>query len=44
MNTHLIQGPSQPFGGIKWSGMEGENGPWGLAGFYEVQTRYRARA
>jgi acyl-CoA reductase-like NAD-dependent aldehyde dehydrogenase len=43
VNTHLIQGPSQPFGGFKWSGIGVENGPWGLAGFYELQTLYRAR-
>jgi len=43
INTHLMQGPSQPFGGAKWSGIGVENGPWGLAGFYELQTRYRAR-
>jgi acyl-CoA reductase-like NAD-dependent aldehyde dehydrogenase len=44
INTHLIQGPSQPFGGTKWSGIGVENGPWGLAGFYDLQTLYRARA
>jgi acyl-CoA reductase-like NAD-dependent aldehyde dehydrogenase len=43
INTHLMQGPSQPFGGVKWSGIGVENGPWGLAGFYDVQTVYRAR-
>jgi acyl-CoA reductase-like NAD-dependent aldehyde dehydrogenase len=43
VNTHLIQGPSQPFGGFKWSGIGVENGPWGLAGFCELQTLYRAR-
>ncbi len=43
INTHLMQGPAQPFGGIKWSGIGIENGPWGLAGFYELQTLYRAR-
>ena len=44
INTHLVQGPAQPFGGRKWSGIGVENGPWGLAGFYELQTLYRARA
>jgi acyl-CoA reductase-like NAD-dependent aldehyde dehydrogenase len=43
INTHLMQGPAQPFGGVKWSGIGVENGPWGLAGFYSLQTRYRAR-
>ncbi len=43
INTHLIQGPSQPFGGAKWSGIGVENGRWGLAGFCEIQTLYRAR-
>jgi len=44
INTHLLLAPSQPFGGFKWSGIGVENGPWGLAGFYELQTLYRARA
>jgi acyl-CoA reductase-like NAD-dependent aldehyde dehydrogenase len=43
INTHLVQGPAQPFGGARWSGIGVENGPWGLAGFYELQTLYRAR-
>jgi acyl-CoA reductase-like NAD-dependent aldehyde dehydrogenase len=43
VNTHLMQGPGQPFGGTKWSGIGVENGPWGLAGFYDLQTLYRAR-
>ena len=43
VNTHLMQGPSQPFGGTKWSGYGVENGVQGLAGFYSLQTRYRAR-
>jgi acyl-CoA reductase-like NAD-dependent aldehyde dehydrogenase len=43
VNTHLMQGPAQPFGGAKWSGIGVENGPWGLAGFYELQTVYRRR-
>ena len=43
INTHMLQGPSQPFGGRKWSGIGVENGPWGLAGFYELQTLYRAK-
>jgi acyl-CoA reductase-like NAD-dependent aldehyde dehydrogenase len=43
INTHLVQGPAQPFGGAKWSGIGVENGPWGLAGFYELKTVYRSR-
>jgi acyl-CoA reductase-like NAD-dependent aldehyde dehydrogenase len=43
INTHLMQGPAQPFGGFKWSGIGVENGPWGLAQFCEIQTLYRAR-
>jgi acyl-CoA reductase-like NAD-dependent aldehyde dehydrogenase len=43
INTHLVQGPAQPFGGRKWSGIGVENGPWGLAGFYQLQTLYHAR-
>jgi acyl-CoA reductase-like NAD-dependent aldehyde dehydrogenase len=43
INTHLMQGPAQPFGGAKWSGIGVENGPWGLAGFYQLQTVYRRR-
>jgi acyl-CoA reductase-like NAD-dependent aldehyde dehydrogenase len=43
INTHLVQGPAQPFRGAKWSGIGVENGPWGLAGFYQLQTLYHAR-
>jgi acyl-CoA reductase-like NAD-dependent aldehyde dehydrogenase len=43
VNTHLAVGPSQPFGGFKWSGLGVENGPWGLAGFTEIQVQYRKR-
>jgi acyl-CoA reductase-like NAD-dependent aldehyde dehydrogenase len=32
VRTHL------PFGGRKWSGVGVENGPWGLAGFQELQA------
>ncbi len=43
VNTHLALGPSQPFGGFKWSGVGIENGPWGLSEFTEVQALYRSR-
>jgi len=32
-----------PFGGMKWSGMGVENGPWGLAEFTALQSCYRSR-
>ena len=43
VNTHLALAPHQPFGGFKWSGLGVENGPWGLAGFTEIQVQYRKR-
>jgi acyl-CoA reductase-like NAD-dependent aldehyde dehydrogenase len=43
VNTHLALGPSQPFGGFKWSGVGTENGPWGLAEFSELQAVHRSR-
>jgi acyl-CoA reductase-like NAD-dependent aldehyde dehydrogenase len=43
VNTHLALGPSQPFGGCKWSGIGVENGPWGLSEFTEVQAVHRSR-
>jgi acyl-CoA reductase-like NAD-dependent aldehyde dehydrogenase len=43
VNVHLALAPNQPFGGFKWSGIGVENGPWGLAGFTEIQAVHRAR-
>jgi acyl-CoA reductase-like NAD-dependent aldehyde dehydrogenase len=43
VNAHLVLGPSQPFGGFKWSGVGVENGPWGLAGFTDIQVQHRSR-
>jgi acyl-CoA reductase-like NAD-dependent aldehyde dehydrogenase len=43
VNAHLALAPHQPFGGFKWSGLGVENGPWGLAGFTEIQVQYRAK-
>jgi acyl-CoA reductase-like NAD-dependent aldehyde dehydrogenase len=44
VNSHLVLMPQQPFGGFKWSGIGVENGPWGLAGFTEIQVQSRARS
>ena len=43
VNTHIALSPHQPFGGFKWSGIGVENGPWGLAGFTEIQAVHRSR-
>jgi acyl-CoA reductase-like NAD-dependent aldehyde dehydrogenase len=43
VNTHLINAPHQPFGGMKWSGIGVENGPWGLYSFTELQVVHRSR-
>jgi len=43
VNVHLALAPHQPFGGFKWSGIGVENGPWGLAGFTDIQTVHRSR-
>ncbi len=44
VNTHIALAPHQPFGGVKWSGLGVENGPWGLYGFTELQVIHRAKA
>ncbi|MHB1517298.1 MAG: aldehyde dehydrogenase family protein [Acidimicrobiales bacterium] len=44
VNTHLALGPQQPFGGLKWSGLGVENGPWGLAEFTELQVVHRSKS
>jgi acyl-CoA reductase-like NAD-dependent aldehyde dehydrogenase len=43
INAHIALAPHQPFGGFKWSGVGVENGPWGLAGFTEIQVRYQSK-
>ena len=43
VNVHMALAPHQPFGGFKWSGIGVENGPWGLAGFTEIQAVHRSR-
>jgi acyl-CoA reductase-like NAD-dependent aldehyde dehydrogenase len=43
VNTHNAVQPSQPFGGVKWSGIGVENGRWGFYGFTELQARYLAK-
>jgi acyl-CoA reductase-like NAD-dependent aldehyde dehydrogenase len=43
VNTHLQIKPRQPFGGLKWSGIGVENGPWGYYAFTDIQTVYVAR-
>jgi acyl-CoA reductase-like NAD-dependent aldehyde dehydrogenase len=43
VNVHIALAPHQPFGGFKWSGLGVENGPWGLAGFTEIQAVHRSR-
>lgn len=43
VNVHLAMAPHQPFGGFKWSGLGVENGPWGLAGFTDIQVVHRSR-
>ena len=43
VNDHLTLQPYMPFGGMKWSGIGVENGPWGLEEFTALQVLYRAR-
>jgi acyl-CoA reductase-like NAD-dependent aldehyde dehydrogenase len=42
INTHGGLLPFAPFGGVKWSGIGVENGPWGLAAYTDIQTLHRA--
>jgi acyl-CoA reductase-like NAD-dependent aldehyde dehydrogenase len=43
VNTHQSGVPGQPFGGVKWSGIGVEGGPWGLLSFTEVQSIHVAK-
>jgi acyl-CoA reductase-like NAD-dependent aldehyde dehydrogenase len=43
VNDHLTLEPHMPFGGVKWSGVGVENGPWGLEEFSSLRTLYRSR-
>jgi acyl-CoA reductase-like NAD-dependent aldehyde dehydrogenase len=44
VNQHLNLSARIPFGGIKWSGIGRENGPWGIEEFCELQVVNVARA
>lgn len=43
MNTHAVRLPEQPTGGLKWSGMGLENGPFGYEDLTDLQVLYQAR-
>jgi acyl-CoA reductase-like NAD-dependent aldehyde dehydrogenase len=38
VNTHQSGIPGQPFGGLKWSGIGVEGGPWGMQAYTELQS------
>ncbi len=38
VNTHQSGIPGQPFGGLKWSGIGVEGGPWGMLAYTELQS------
>jgi acyl-CoA reductase-like NAD-dependent aldehyde dehydrogenase len=45
VNTHGDNAfPRQPFGGVKWSGLGSELGPWGYLACTDVQVIYQNRA
>jgi acyl-CoA reductase-like NAD-dependent aldehyde dehydrogenase len=43
VNDHLTLEPHLPFGGVKWSGVGVENGPWGLEEFSSLHILYQSR-
>lgn len=44
VNTHQAAVAGQPGGGLKWSGIGVEGGPWGLISFTDLQVVHVARA
>lgn len=38
INTGGLPSPEAPFGGVKWSGVGVENGPWGLAEYTDLHV------
>jgi acyl-CoA reductase-like NAD-dependent aldehyde dehydrogenase len=44
VNTHQDGIPGQPFGGLKWSGIGVEGGPWGMLAYTELQAIHTNRA
>lgn len=38
VNSHAVLSTSAPFGGVKWSGIGVEHGPWGLNDFTSIQV------
>jgi acyl-CoA reductase-like NAD-dependent aldehyde dehydrogenase len=43
VNTHQTGVPGQPFGGVKWSGIGVEGGPWGLISFTDIQALHTSK-
>ena len=43
VNTHQSGIPGQPFGGLKWSGIGVEGGPWGMLAYAELQAIHTNR-
>jgi acyl-CoA reductase-like NAD-dependent aldehyde dehydrogenase len=43
VNTHAALNQGVPFGGIKWSGLGVENGPWGLHAYTDIQVLHQNR-
>jgi len=43
INGHAVSPVSQPFGGVKWSGLGVENGIWGLHSFSDMHVVHRRR-
>lgn len=43
VNTHQSGIPGQPFGGLKWSGIGVEGGPWGMLAYTELQAIHTNR-